>query len=191
MSRYLARMLLTEERVIYAAELHWIVYVRGATLVIAGALLGYFGPYVINEATRHLFGHAISSGWQIDGMRIDIFKIASVLIILLGAIELIRGLIKQVSTELVITNRRVIAKHGFISCYTFELLLTKVEGANVDQTIMGRMLGFGTLLVKGTGGGISPIDHIAQPFKFHSVLMQMVERARQVKSPGRDSARDD
>ena len=184
-------MLLTEERVVYAAELHWIVYVRGAVLVIAGGLLGHFGPYVMNEATQHLFGRALPGGWQVDGIRIDIFKIVSVLIILLGAIELIRGLIKQISTELVITNRRVIAKHGFIACYTFELLLTKVEGANVDQTIMGRLLGFGTLLVKGTGGGISPIDHIARPFKFHSVLMQMVDRARLVKSPERDTARDD
>jgi uncharacterized membrane protein YdbT with pleckstrin-like domain len=190
MSRYLARMLLVDERVIYASELHWIVYLQGGALVAAGTILGYFGPYVMNEALQHMLGLSMPGRLQVYGVRIDIIKVASLLVIAMGAVELIRALIKQISTELVITTRRVIAKYGFISCNTFELLLTKVEGANVDQTVLGRLLGFGTLLVKGTGGGISPIDHIAQPFKFHSVLMQVVDRARHAKST-EGSAHDD
>lgn len=54
-------------------------------------------------------------------------------------------------------------------------MLVKVEGANIDQTILGRLLGFGTVMVKGTGGGISPIDHVANPYRFHTYLMEAIK----------------
>ena len=66
--------------------------------------------------------------------------------------------------------------YHFVDRATFELMIARVEGANIDQTILGRMLGFGTILVKGTGGGISPIDHIAAPYKFHNYLLKVLER---------------
>ncbi len=52
-----------------------------------------------------------------------------------------------------------------------------MEGANIDQTVLGRILGYGTVMVKGTGGGISPIDHVANPYRFHSHLMRTIEQA--------------
>lgn len=178
MSQYLSRMLLADERIIHATELHWVLYTRGALFITTGALLGYFGPYVANTALAHWFGWQPMAEIAFGDFKIVPMKLLSLLVIALGAIELLAAFIKQISTELVITNRRVIAKYGFISCTSFELLISKVEGANIDQTVLGRLLGFGTILVKGTGGGISPIDHISAPFRFHSALMNVLQRGQ-------------
>ena len=70
----------------------------------------------------------------------------------------------------------MIAKAGFISRSTFEVMLNRVEGANIDQTVWGRVLGFGSIYVHGTGGGITPIDHIADPLNFKKQLMTWVEK---------------
>lgn len=182
MSKYLSRMLLVDERILYATELHWVLYLRGFMFILIGSLIGYFGPHLTNEAMREYLGLQPLGGLSIGAIKLEPLKIIALLVIAYGAIELLVAFVKQISTELVITNRRVIAKYGFIACNSFELLLTKVEGANVDQTIFGRLMGFGTILVKGTGGGISPVDHIDRPFRFHSALMNTLQRLRQSRA---------
>jgi uncharacterized membrane protein YdbT with pleckstrin-like domain len=164
MSRYLDRSMLKGEHIVYAAQLHWIVYHVGFWTTLWGALIGHFVPLLV----RFLLGDDIAS------FVVKPIMYISIGIIVLGAFQLIFAFIRQVSTELVITNQRVIAKHGFISTTTFEVMLSKVEGANIDQTVFGRLLGYGTVMVKGTGGGISPIDHVADPYKFHARLMDVL-----------------
>ena len=44
----------------------------------------------------------------------------------------------------------------------------KVESVDVDQTVMGRIMGYGTVIVRGTGGGLEPIRNIAHPLAFRS-----------------------
>jgi uncharacterized membrane protein YdbT with pleckstrin-like domain len=168
MSSYLDREIQSDERIIYAAELHWIVYHFGMTITLAGALLGNYGDQIV----RLVSGDAIAT---FVAKPITYIALA---IIAVGAMHLFFGFIRQISTELVITNRRVIAKHGFISTTTFEVMIDRVEGANIDQTVLGRILGYGTVMVKGTGGGISPIDHVANPYLFHSYLMRTMEEAQ-------------
>lgn len=165
MRRYLEREMRGNERILYDAELHWIVYHFGLMTTIFGALLGHFGPVL----TMKFIDSSVA-----DFLYKPLTYLA-VLIIVVGALHLFFGFIRQISTELVITNRRVIAKYGFISTTTYELMLSKVEGANIDQSVIGRMLGYGTVMVKGTGGGISPIDHVANPYRFHQELMKTLE----------------
>ena len=166
MSRYLSRVLVADEKLLYSAQLHWVVFLRGLGMTLFGVLVGQVGLHVIEVLLGAEIAKQLAS---------NVTK-ASVIIILVGAYDLLRAYIKQISTELVITNRRVIAKYGFIATTTFELMMNKVEGANIDQTVAGRILGYGTILVKGTGGGISPIDHVAEPYRFHAALMQILDR---------------
>lgn len=69
-------------------------------------------------------------------------------------------------TELAITNRRIIVKVGFISRYTNEINLDRVESIQVGQSILGRMLNYGTIVVNGTGSGHAPIRGISDPIAF-------------------------
>ena len=75
-------------------------------------------------------------------------------------------IIQQKTSEFVITNKRVIMKTGFISRKTFEMNLQKIESVNVDQSLFGRFLGYGTVTVIGTGGSRESFSDISEPLIF-------------------------
>ena len=88
--------------------------------------------------------------------------------------QIIRAWIVAVNTEIIVTSRRVIYKTGFISRNTVEMNLDKVESVLVQQSILGRMLDFGTVIIRGVGAGLEPVDNIAAPLELH----------RHVSAPG-------
>ncbi|MDD3181811.1 MAG: PH domain-containing protein [Alphaproteobacteria bacterium] len=169
MSSYVKRAMQPNERIIYSAQLHWIIYRTGIFTTFLGALLGHVGEDLVGLVIGEDFAHHLETP----------IKYIAIAIIFFGALDLVFSFIRQLSTELVVTDQRVIAKHGFIATTSYELMMTKVEGATIDQSVMGRLLGYGTLMVKGTGGGISPIDHVADPYKFHSYLMSALRESNE------------
>lgn len=89
------------------------------------------------------------------------------------------AIIRVISTELALTNRRVIAKTGFIRRDTIELRLEKVEGFVVNQSIFGRILNYGSVIVSGTGGIKTPIPFIYNPTEFRMVVNEFLENPSQ------------
>lgn len=85
--------------------------------------------------------------------------------------------IKYKSTELAITNKRVIAKFGFIRRRTVEININKIESLQVDQGVLGRIFNFGTLLVSGTGESQAPIPGISKPLEFRKAFMEAQEES--------------
>ncbi len=81
--------------------------------------------------------------------------------------------IQYKSSEFAITNKRVIVKTGFISRKILEMNLNKVETVNVEQSIWGRMLGFGTIIIVGTGGTKEIFHDIKSPLKFRRKFQEM------------------
>jgi|SRR6185295_8888302 len=88
------------------------------------------------------------------------------LVVGIGLAFLIYAWIKIRSTELAITNRRIIAKFGFVTRHTVEINLDKVESLRVEQGVWGRMLDFGTIFISGAGSAVAPIPNIAAPLEF-------------------------
>lgn len=84
----------------------------------------------------------------------------------IGCILSLTPIIAKYTTELVITNRRIIAKFGFISRHTVELNISKIESIRVEQGLIGRMLDYGDIIVVGTGGSNAPIPRISYPLEF-------------------------
>ncbi len=80
------------------------------------------------------------------------------------------------STEIAITNKRVIAKFGFISRRTVEINLAKVESIQVDQGLVGRMLDYGTVVISGAGNPVAPIADVARPLEFRRAFMEATDR---------------
>lgn len=78
--------------------------------------------------------------------------------------------IRSWTTELAVTDRRVVAKTGVIARDTNELNLEKIEGVDVRQSVLGRILDYGTISVRGTGGAIAPIPRIKNPIAFRKAL---------------------
>ncbi|WP_374515380.1 PH domain-containing protein [Niveibacterium sp.] len=94
----------------------------------------------------------------------------------IGLIFWVVAWVRSRSTELAITNKRVIAKFGFIRRRTVEINLARVESIQVDQSIAGRMLNFGSLLIAGAGEAQAPIPHIADPMQFRRKFMEAQEQ---------------
>ena len=98
------------------------------------------------------------------------------LVVVIGLFFLIAAWIAVRSTEIAITNRRVIAKFGFIKRDTVEINLDKVEALRVEQGFLGRMLNYGTIFISGAGTSVAPIRNIADPLVFRRKFMEATNR---------------
>jgi uncharacterized membrane protein YdbT with pleckstrin-like domain len=107
------------------------------------------------------------------------FEIVAGVLLLAAVITLIVGAIQHNSTEMAVTNHRVIIKVGLVGRRTVELLLSKVESIEVKETGLGRMLGYGTIVVIGTGGTPEPFYRVAHPLEFRSKVQQQIEATSQ------------
>ena len=105
------------------------------------------------------------------------------LVVVVGLIVLAMAWIRVRSTELAITNRRVIAKSGFVKRHTVEINLDKVEALKVEQGVWGRMLNFGTIFISGAGTSVAPIRDIAGPLVFRRKFMEATNRPIVVPRP--------
>jgi uncharacterized membrane protein YdbT with pleckstrin-like domain len=163
---YVDKILLPDEHIVYAATLHWVIYLRGLVMTAAAGLIAFFS----NVLLRLAFGE------QLGGQFAKPVALIAAVVVLSGAALLLGAYIRQTSTEIVVTNKRLIAKYGFISRTTFEILINRITGANFDQTVVGRLMGFGTILVHGAGGEISPIDEVSDPQLFYRALVSVLEK---------------
>jgi uncharacterized membrane protein YdbT with pleckstrin-like domain len=147
---YVQRVLQPGETVVHQSRLHPLIFLPALIwLLIALALL-------------------IASTQAADD-RINIALIAAA--VLFGVLALAswaRAAIRRVTTELAVTDRRVIYKSGLLSRHTLEMNRSKVESVDVDQSILGRIFSFGTIIVRGTGGSLEPIRLISDPLTFRS-----------------------
>jgi uncharacterized membrane protein YdbT with pleckstrin-like domain len=98
------------------------------------------------------------------------------LAVAVGLIFFVWAWINMRSTEIAITNRRIIAKFGFIRRSTVEINLEKVEALRVEQSFMGRMLNYGTIFISGAGTSVAPMKDIADPLVFRRSFMEATNR---------------
>lgn len=98
------------------------------------------------------------------------------LVIVVGLIFLVWAWVNMRSTEIAITNRRIIAKFGFVRRSTVEINLEKVEALRVEQSFMGRMLNYGTIFISGAGTSVAPMKDIADPLVFRRKFMEATNR---------------
>lgn len=99
-------------------------------------------------------------------------------LVVLAIASLAKSYVMMISTEFVVTNQRIIVKTGFISRQTAELNHRNVESVNFDQSILGRILSYGSLYIKGTGAGVSPIAYVDHPLEFRKQVLEVVQRGR-------------
>lgn len=93
----------------------------------------------------------------------------------LGLLVLLGVLVRYKSTELAITNKRIVAKFGFIRRSTVEIGVRKIESIQVHQGIMGRIFNFGSIVMAGAGNPQAPIPGISQPMEFRRRFLEQQE----------------
>jgi uncharacterized membrane protein YdbT with pleckstrin-like domain len=98
------------------------------------------------------------------------------LVAVIGLFFLVAAWIRVRSTEIAVTNRRVIAKFGFVRRHTVEINLDKVEALRVEQGVLGRILNYGDIFISGAGTSVAPIRNIADPLVFRRKFMEATHR---------------
>ena len=161
---YVERNLVPGENLVYRTGCHWIVMlwplVGGLALATVGFVLlagGWMG-------TRKGGSYPEMIGLGIAG--------------LVGAVVVIAGgVIRRTATEVGVSNKRVLIKTGLFSRRSIEVLLPKVESIGVNESAFGRMLGYGTVIVRGTGGTFETFDKIAHPEELRRQVQQQTGSA--------------
>jgi len=149
---YVESNLIEGEEVLHQARLHPILYAPSAFF----AVVAFF---MIGVGLVQASGGLIFSG---------------VVVLALGAVFGLAAFIKMSTSEFVVTNRRVIIKVGWLRRSSFELLLPKVESIAVDQSILGRIFGFGSIGVRGTGGSREWFPNIYAPLELRRSVQSLL-----------------
>ena len=152
MARYIDEILQPGERVLYSTNAHWIFYFPAIVAwIVALALLVLSRQATVDWLVLLCLG-------------------AAGLVALAALYWTVKGWFHRFTTETDVTNLRVVHKTGFIKRRTFEMALDKVESVDVDQTILGRILNYGDVTIRGVGEGIETIKTIASPLAFRSSI---------------------
>ena len=151
--KYVRRVLQPDETIVYTSRLHWLIYLP-AFFVLLVAL-----------------GFLIVSA-KFPGDFETVLKWAAAVIAALAMVSWLRALLRQLTTELAVTDRRIIYKTGLLARHTIEMNRSKVESIDVDQSIFGRLFGYGTIVVRGTGGSLEPIRMISRPSLSAATLLR-------------------
>jgi uncharacterized membrane protein YdbT with pleckstrin-like domain len=145
---YVEANLMQGEQVIYQTTLHWLMYFWPIVLAVVGALM------LLGVPTLGL------------------------VVLALAAVLGVTVFITVHNAEFAVTNRRVIMKTGWLNRRSLELLLTKVESIAVDQGFAGKLWGYGTIVLSGTGGSHEPFQNITDPFEFRKQVQEQIARVQ-------------
>jgi uncharacterized membrane protein YdbT with pleckstrin-like domain len=149
MTSYVDSVLANGETIVHrAAVSHWkflLSYLLGTALIVGGVL-----PFLLSSRREY---------WLAGGIAVAV-----------GFLAILAAIVRRQTTELVLTDRRIIAKRGLISRDTVEMNLGKVESIHVSQSLLGRLLDYGDVTVVGTGSSLEPLLGIACPLDLRRKL---------------------
>jgi uncharacterized membrane protein YdbT with pleckstrin-like domain len=147
---YLEKILEPGEQVRYVGRLHWLIYWPAIALVICAVALLVAAAIYPDEAPYLLAGGLVA--------------------LVFSLLAFIPELLRRRTTEIAVTDRRVIFKTGILRRRSIEMNMDKVESVDVDQSILGRMFDFGTVLIRGTGASLEPLDNVENPLKLRGQI---------------------
>ena len=147
---YIDSNLIAGERVTYRTRLHWLVLLAPALLFVLWLPLAWY------------LAQGELQGW---------FWVPLVL----GAAAMVPAIVKRQSSDFAVTNKRVMMKAGVFTTRSVELFLNKVEAIAVDQSLLGKMFGYGSITITGSGGTHEAFSHIQGPMEFRRAVQSVTD----------------
>ncbi|HLJ06845.1 MAG TPA: PH domain-containing protein [Acetobacteraceae bacterium] len=150
---YYTKVLQPDEQVRVIGHLHWSIYLRALFVLVIALVV------------------AAGSAWLADPdwQRIALWAAAAIAVI--GLLMLFGAWVRRRATEIVVTDRRVIFKRGLVSRHTVEMNVGKIETVDVEQGLGGRLWGYGTVMIHGTGSGFEPLVGIGAPIQIRNAIV--------------------
>jgi uncharacterized membrane protein YdbT with pleckstrin-like domain len=158
---YVEKNLMPGEQIEYRANLHWLVFILPTLLLIAAI-------------------------WLFFSLGGTVAKFLALILIVGVLVTGLHALVERVTSEFAVTNKRVLIKTGLIRRHSLETLLTKIESIGVAQSILGRILGFGTIVISGTGGSKEPFHRIANPMMFRRQVQEQIATMEERRDTRKD-----
>ena len=143
---YLQKVLQPGETILYRTTFSWTLYIPGLVVLLLAVAVFVTSDRVV-----------MPQRWA---------YVVALIPALIGSALLARAWFRRWTTEVAITNRRIILKRGFVRRHTIEINMDKVESVDVDQSLLGRLFNYGDITVRGTGEGFERLRMIDAPLKF-------------------------
>ena len=179
---YLDQHLMEGEEVVYRTRLHPVVFTGPLIGLLVGGYLAWHGNQLVQD---HVLAHLprealrqvppevlrwVREGWHgfnVVGLFILVFK---------GVLPFLSRGVGVASSEFGVSSKRVVMKTGFLARHSLETLLSKVESITVYQGLLGRLLGYGVIIISGTGGSKEYFAGIRSPLEFRRQVQEQIVR---------------
>jgi uncharacterized membrane protein YdbT with pleckstrin-like domain len=152
---YVNSVLQPDEKIRCISHLHWIIFIPGASFVVLSVIV-----FCVGLAQPEIRG---------------LWYALAALLLAFGLASLFQAWFRRVTTEIAVTNRRIIYKKGFISLQSVEMQMDKVSTVDVTQSVMGRILGYGDIEIRAVGAvsdddsrGMEKLINIESPIEFRN-----------------------
>ena len=159
---YIENTLLENEKIVLLVRPHWVVFM--SPVVVTVCVIVFFS----------LFSGGVHFNIILLGLSITAWLVLAGLFFILYALA--SAYITFYFSEYGVTSRRVLMKTGMIQRNSLELFVTKIEAIHVDQSIIARLLGYGTLVVIGTGGSRDCFRWVPNPLRFRHMIQQRIDK---------------
>lgn len=151
---YYQKVLRPDEKVIFHTTIHWIIYWPAVVFLILAVAVWALGVH-----------------YNLTGRAAQACTAAELILALLALVAFLRAFARRLGTEIVVTDNRVIYKRGLIARHTLEMNVSKIESVDVEQSFWGRIFGFGSVVVRGTGSTFEPLMGVAAPLQLRNSIL--------------------
>lgn len=142
--------LLADEQIIYRTKKHWIIFCNPVVWAIVAVIFAFnSNPWVAIAA---------------------IAPAAAALILGIGK------WLDYITSQFVLTNKRVMMREGFFTRHSTELRLATVSNMNVNQSLVGQLFNYGTVITSPFGGKEDVFTEIAGPFEFQKQVQMQLDK---------------
>lgn len=174
---YIQESLGPDEKLVHVGKFHWMYTVHAFSSILWGLFISIIiiiAGIIFNIQTGVFppnIGYFTAIPYLHPGIRI-----ASFIVFVLGLLSFAQMMVVKATTEIAITNNRLVYKRGLVARQVGEMSIDRIEGVNVLQGILGRLLGYGRVAVRGMGVGEVVLPPIEDPINFRKAI----EKARAI-----------
>jgi len=168
---YVKSTLLPNENVLAIAKLHWAIFIPPILLSFVAICMTL--PSIFPVIT---YTNQSTSSPDLQKYNLFSFALCSLPWWIIAIMIFIRSLLQYMTTEFALTDQRIIGKTGIIWRKSLEMVLSKVESISINQGIIGRILGYGSVIVRGSGGTHQGFPAISDPMKMKQKINSSLPR---------------
>lgn len=164
---YIDKNLLADERIVYRTRKHFIIFTIPVILTVLTLILFMQIPPMIDK---------FLGGTSLQNTRYFIIFAACIGPAVFAAFYWVKEWLNYVTSDFVVTTKRLIMKEGFFVRKATDARLTTISHVTVDQTLLGQIMDYGTVVVNNFGGSRDVFLLISRPIKFQQQVNMQLDK---------------